>query len=115
MDAQTNVTVLANTKVRINDSYGRFVPNVSISGCKIEFCEPDSTLNVTIPKVPEPADISELAKGSLLGVRASLNNKSKKYSITFNYTGDRLAAVGKKTVKAELLAALEAIFGDMEK
>lgn len=114
MDTQTNTTVLANAKVRINDSHGRFVPNVSISGCKIEYYESDNTLNVSIPKVPEPADITELTKGSLLGARASLNNKNGKYSITFNYTGDRLSAVGKKIVKAELIAALDAIYSDIE-
>ncbi len=106
--------VINNCKANINDPFGRFQPGVSITG-KVEYSEPDTTLNISIGKAPEPSDISELAKGSLLGVRASLNNKSKKYSITFNYTGERLAAVGKKTVKAELQAALEAIFGDMEK
>ena len=106
--------VINNCKAHIIDPFGRFQSGVSITG-KVEYSEPDSTLNISIGKAPEPSDISELAKGSLLGVRASFNNKSKKYSVTFNYTGDRLAAVGKKTVKAELLDALEAIFDDMEK
>ncbi len=112
--ATTPTHLINNCLVHISDPFGRFQSGVSITG-KIEYSEPDTTLNISIGKAPEPSDISELTKGSLLGVRASFNNKNKKYSITFNYTGDRLAAVGKKTVKAELQAALEAIFGDMEK
>lgn len=107
------VETLTRMTVEINNPAGRNIEMESV-GAKVLLDRKNKRLCVEVNKPSEPSSMRDIGNGPLSRITAKYNNKNGKYSINFNLTEERLTAVTKAKIKAEVNALIEKIYADIE-
>lgn len=105
------VETLTRMTVEINNHAGRNIEMESV-GAKVLLDRKKRLITVDVNKPSEPSSMRDIGNGPLSRITAKYNNKNGKYSINFNLTEERLTAVTKAKIKAEVNALIEKIYQD---